>query len=91
MRGKKIRKVAAVDASGTTGPTNPVPKTLQAAPVLGTMIVAVDRLTPRPRRSKRSQKAGRRARSATLLVRGQAVELAATSSNPSLTDVFKKR
>ena len=33
MRGKKIRKVAAVDASGTTGPANPVLKTLQAVMV----------------------------------------------------------
>lgn len=33
VRGKKIRKVAAVDASGTTGPANPVLKTLQAVMV----------------------------------------------------------
>ena len=79
VRGKKTRKVVAVDASGTTGPANSVLKTLQAAPVLGTMVVAVDRLTPRPKRSKRPAKAGRTARSATLVVRAQTVELAPTS------------
>ena len=79
VRGKTTRKVAAVDASGATGPAASVLKTLRAAPVLGTMIVAVDRLTPRPKRSKRPAKAGRTARSATLVVRGQTVELAPTS------------
>ncbi|MDE2876556.1 MAG: IS4 family transposase [Gemmatimonadota bacterium] len=79
VRAKTRRKVAAVDASGTTGPAKLVLKIMQAAPVLGTMIVAVDRLTPRPKRSKRPKKAGRTARSATLVVRSQTVELAPTS------------
>lgn len=79
VRGRKTRKVAAVDASGAAGPAKPVLKTLQEAQLLGTMIVAVDRLTPRPKRSRRPAKAGRRARSATLAVRSQAVELAPTS------------
>lgn len=75
VRGKKIHRVAAVDASGTTGPANPVLETLQAAPILGP-IGAVDRRTPRPKRSKRPGNAERWARSATLLVRGQTEELA---------------
>ena len=54
-------------------------KTMQAAPVLGTMVVSIDRLTARPKRSKRPARAGRTARSATLVVRSQRVELAPTS------------
>ena len=43
VRGKNVRKVAAVDASGTTDPAKSVLKSLQTAPILGTMIVVVDR------------------------------------------------
>ncbi len=79
VRGKQTRRVAAVHAYGATGPATSVRKALQAAPVLGTLIVALDRLTPRPKRSKRPAKAARTARCATLTVRAQTVELAPTS------------
>ena len=61
------RRVAAVYAAGSTGPVQLLPGVLQAAPVLGTITVAVDRLTARSRRD---------APTATLVVRSQTVELA---------------
>ena len=79
VRGKKNRKVAAVDASGAAGPAKSVLASLRAAPALGAMTVSIDRLTPRPKLSRRRAKAGRQARSATLTVRGRTVELAPTS------------
>ncbi len=78
VRAKTNHKVATVDVSGNTGPAHAMLKTMQAAPVLGTMVVSIDRLTARPKRSKRPARAGRTARSATLVVRSQRVELAPT-------------
>ncbi|MCY4591228.1 MAG: hypothetical protein OXE86_11850 [Alphaproteobacteria bacterium] len=79
VSGSKTRRAVAVDASVTTGPAEPVLKTVQAGSVAGTMIIAVDRLTPRSKRSNRPAKTGCAARSATLVVRGQMVERAPTS------------
>jgi len=62
VRARGNRTVAAVDAYASTGPARSLDKTLRAAPTLGTMIVSIDRLTPRPKRSKRSARAGPGAR-----------------------------
>ena len=80
VRAKGNRRVAAVDAAGGTGPARSLDRTLQAAPVLGTMIVALDRQTARPKQARRQARDGRKARSATLVVRSQTVELAPTDS-----------
>ena len=61
-------------------------KTLQTAPVLARMVVAIDRLTPRPKRSKRPARPGRQKRQASLVLRSQIVELTSTtrqSQNPT--------
>ena len=71
------RRVAAVDASGGTGPVQSLPRTLQAAPALGTITVAIDRLTARSRRTAPGAALAVRSQAA-LVVRSQTVELAPT-------------
>ena len=67
VRARGNHRVAAVDASGGTGPVQSLRRTLQAAPVRGTITVAIDRLTAPSRR---------KAPGAALAVRSQTVELA---------------
>ena len=60
-------------------PTVSLLEALRAAPVRGRMLVAIDRLTPRPKSSRRQARPERHARSATLVLRSRTVELAPTA------------
>ena len=81
VRAKGNRQVVSLQTTRKNQERTPksLLKTWQAAPIKARMVVAVDRLTPRPKRSKRPACPGRQKRSASLVLRSQTVELAPTA------------